>query len=145
VVGTNQNLVFSNVFAFFVIGEMPATRGNVQGTTAEMAYSHWFNITDGPNYHHPVQPFQTDTPTRSSVSSRTTTLTTPPTTTPMTASDGGFGTGAKLGLAVGVVALILGFAGAWWWSRRNRTGRGHQSAGAVRTEKALPPTPVATK
>lgn len=103
-----------------------------QGDTAGRALSHFFNISK-----HAVssqQPTQTAslsvitvsvTPTPSATSS-----TTAATSTPLAANDGGFGTGAKIGLAAGIVAvLVLGVVVGWFLSflsRRNRGGRGQQ-------------------
>ncbi len=116
-----------------------------QGDTTGRALSHWFNMTKGADETTQSNPTSTTTSSTIGTSNSVTTLavapttlpvaltdapssTSPSTSTPPATNDGGFGTGAKVGLAVGVVAVLaLGIAVGWFWSRRNRSGRRQQS------------------
>ena len=113
VVATAKDLAFSNVFVLDIF---------FQGDTAGRALSHWFNISKSTD--ETQQPTQTVGVITVSVTSAATASSTAA-STPVAANDSSFGTGAKIGLAVGIVGiLVLGVVVGWFWSRRNRSGRG---------------------
>jgi hypothetical protein len=113
VVATAKDLAFSNVFVLDIF---------FQGDTAGRALSHWFNISKSTD--EAQQPTQTVGVITVSVTP-TATASSTAASTPLATNDSSFGTGAKIGLAVGIVAiLVLGVVVGWFWSRRNRSGRG---------------------
>ncbi|KAK3722748.1 hypothetical protein LTR37_002320 [Vermiconidia calcicola] len=102
----------------------------IRGQTAPAAFSHYFNVTGGPE--SAVASSSSATPT-SSLSSATTYQPTSP-TTGLTApasvtsaasspspDEGGLSTGAKVGLGVAIpVAVIAGLLAGWWFFARKR-------------------------
>ncbi|KAL2173412.1 uncharacterized protein P884DRAFT_265010 [Thermothelomyces heterothallicus CBS 202.75] len=138
VVGTAKNLTFSNVFVLSVF---------FKGDTVGRALSHWFNMTKASDESRQPTPSTslhttasaTYTSGISSVASTGTSTTSTASfntasSTPIEENGGGFGTAAKIGVAVGGAGiLVLGAIVGWLVFRWN--GRRHEkrSDAAVKT------------